>query len=108
MKFCVLLLFVLFQIGASFILKRSSHFTSVPNEALISPNEGENMRDYRKAVMKGLKEQSLDDSKLGGRELLSLIVTKWGLAHDVQLRKLKPFGDGSENIYVNIMWYGSF
>ena len=51
-----------------------------------------------------LKEQAIDKTKLGGRELLDLIIRKWGVAYDIQLRKLKPFGDGSENIYINIMW----
>ena len=51
-----------------------------------------------------LKEQTIDKTKLGGRELLDLIIRKWGVAYDIQLRKLKPFGDGSENIYINIMW----
>lgn len=56
------------------------------------------------AVLDVLKEQTIDKSKLGGRELLDLIIRKWGVAYDIQLRKLKPFGDGSENIYINIMW----
>lgn len=70
----------------------------------ITPNQGENMDQYRKSIMKVLKEQSIDNTKLGGRELLNLMIKKWGVAYDIQLRKLKPFGDGSENIYVNVMW----
>ena len=62
------------------------------------------MDQYRKSVMQALDAQKLDESKLGGRELLSLLVNKWGVAYDLQLRKLKPFGDGSENIYINVMW----
>ena len=54
--------------------------------------------------MKALKDQAIDESKLGGRELLSLLINKWGVAYDLQLRKLKPFGEGSENIYINVMW----
>lgn len=46
----------------------------------------------------------MEPGKLGGRELLEIIIKKWGVAYDVQLRKSKPFGEGSENVYVNIMW----
>jgi hypothetical protein len=33
-----------------------------------------------------------------------MIVKKWGVAYDIQLRKSKPFGDASKNIYINVMW----
>lgn len=58
-----------------------------------------------KAILKIIKEETGDKTKFGGRELLELIVRKWGVAYDVQLRKNKPFGEaGPANIYVNIMW----
>lgn len=86
----------------------NSYKISIPHSTIlnakITPNEGENMNEYRKSVMKVLKDQAIDDTKLGGRELLNLIIKKWGVAYDIQLRKTKPFGNGSENIYVNVMW----
>jgi hypothetical protein len=38
-----------------------------------------------------LKDEAIDKSggKLGGRELLDLIIRKWGVAYDIQLRKNK-------------------
>jgi hypothetical protein len=33
-----------------------------------------------------------------------MIIRKWGVAYDLQLRKNKPFGDGSEKLYINVMW----
>ena len=51
-----------------------------------------------------LRAQAIDKTKLGGRELLDMIIRKWGVAYDVQLRKSKVFGEGSGNIYVNVMW----
>mmetsp|Transcript_1717 Transcript_1717/g.1865 ORF Transcript_1717/g.1865 Transcript_1717/m.1865 type:complete len:197 (+) Transcript_1717:160-750(+) len=74
--------------------------------AKITPNQGESMDNYRKAVLNVLKEEQIDKSgvKLGGRELLDMIIRKWGVAYDIQLRKNKPFGDGSANIYINVMW----
>jgi len=54
--------------------------------------------------MKSIEEQRTDPSKFGGRELLELIIKKWGVAYDIQLRKSAPFGEGSENIYINLMW----
>jgi hypothetical protein len=43
------------------------------------------------AVLNVLKEEAIDKSggKLGGRELLDLIIRKWGVAYDIQLRKNK-------------------
>ena len=69
----------------------------------VTPNNEESMDEFRKSLYKELEEQNSDPKKLGGRELLETIVKKWGVAYDVQLRKSKPFGDGSENIYLNIM-----
>lgn len=62
------------------------------------------MDEYRKAVLNVLKAESTDKSKLGGRELLELIIKKWGVAYDIQLRKNAPFGEESANIYINVMW----
>lgn len=62
------------------------------------------MDEFRRMVKSELEEQRTDPSKLGGRELLEIIIKKWGVAYDIQLRKSKPFGDGSENIYINFMW----
>ena len=74
--------------------------------AKITPRGDGDMDKYRKAVLNTLKDEAIDRSgaKLGGRELLDLIIKKWGVAYDVQLRKNTPFGEGSANIYVNIMW----
>jgi hypothetical protein len=55
-------------------------------------------------VLDTLKSQAPTPGKLGGRELLEMIIRKWGVAYDLQLRKNKPFGDGSENLYINVMW----
>ena len=35
------------------------------------------MDEYRKAVVNVLKATKLDDTKLGGRELLDLLIRKW-------------------------------
>ena len=70
----------------------------------ITPNNESNMDEYRRAIGKVLKAQRLDDSKLGGRELLDLIIRKWGVAYDIQVRKSSPFGEASGNIYLNVMW----
>ena len=74
--------------------------------AKITPKGDGDMESYRQAVLNTLKEESIDRSgaKLGGRELLDLIIKKWGVAYDLQLRKNTPFGEGSENIYINVMW----
>lgn len=62
------------------------------------------MDDYRKAVLRALEAENKSDGKFGGRDLLQMIIKKWGVAYDVQLRKNSPFGDASANIYINIMW----
>ena len=74
--------------------------------AKITPRGDGDMEKYREAVLNTLNEARIDRSgkKLGGRELLDLIIRKWGVAYDIQLRKSTPFGPGSENIYVNVMW----
>ena len=74
--------------------------------AKITPLGDGDMENYREAVMNTLNEARIDRSgtKLGGRELLDLIIRKWGVAYDLQLRKSTPFGEGSANIYVNVMW----
>jgi hypothetical protein len=43
----------------------------------ITPNRDESMDEYRKAVVNVLKATKLDDTKLGGRELLDLLIRKW-------------------------------
>jgi hypothetical protein len=42
-------------------------------------------------VLNVLKTEAIDKTtgKLGGRELLDLIIRKWGVAYDIQLRKNK-------------------
>lgn len=46
---------------------------------------------FSQAVLDVLKVEAIDKSggKLGGRELLDLIIRKWGVAYDIQLRKNK-------------------
>jgi hypothetical protein len=51
-----------------------------------------------------IRAETADKSRFGGEDLLELIIRKWGVAYDLQLRKTKPFGEGSENIYINVMW----
>lgn len=77
-----------------------------PNTRLhgkITPRENEGMDDYRRAVVNTLNANKSDGS-FGGREILELLVKKWGVAYDIQLRKNTPFGEGSSNIYINVMW----
>lgn len=62
------------------------------------------MDDYRNAVVRALKTESTSSKKFDGRELLKLIIKKWGVAYDIQLRKNSPFGEASANIYINVMW----
>lgn len=69
----------------------------------ITPNEGESMDEYRKAVI-GVLNEYKKPGKFGGRDLLEMLVKKWGAAYDIQLRKNAPFGEASGNIYVNVMW----
>jgi len=72
----------------------------------ITPNgdDYDSMEDYRKAVVNALQSQASRDGDFGARDMLGLLIKKWGVAYDVQLRKNTPFGEGSGNIYVNIMW----
>ena len=105
---CVAYLLVIFLVNTveSFVVTRKTFRNSITTtlRAKITPNDGQRMEDYRRAIVQTLKDQQIDESKLGGRELLNLIIKKWGVAYDLQLRKNKPFGEGSENIYVNVMW----
>ena len=70
----------------------------------ITPNEGESMEEYRKSVLNIIKESTPDDRNLGGREILNLLVNKWGAAYDLQIRVNAPFGEESANVYINVMW----
>jgi len=73
--------------------------------AKVTPsNEFDSMDQYRLAVVQILQEQNLSDEQLGGKELLSIIIKKWGVPYDLQLRKADVFGEASRNIYVNVMW----
>ena len=70
----------------------------------ITPNEGESMEQYRKSILNVIKQNEFDDRKLGGRELLNLMINKWGAAYDLQIRKSTPFGEESANVYINVRW----
>ena len=52
----------------------------------ITPRSDESMDEYRKAVVKVLQETQGETGKLGGRELLEILVRKWGVAYDLQIR----------------------
>ena len=84
--------------------KISSSFSRIHAKKITPSQDFRSMDEYRKAVLDVLKSQATDKTKLGGRELLELIIRKWGVAYDIQLRKNAPFGEGSANIYVNVMW----
>lgn len=43
----------------------------------ITPNKDESMDEYRRAVIRAANANKLDENKLGGRELLDLIIRKW-------------------------------
>jgi hypothetical protein len=62
------------------------------------------MEQYRKSILNVIKQNEFDDRKLGGRELLNLMINKWGAAYDLQIRKSTPFGEESANVYINVMW----
>ena len=62
------------------------------------------MEEYRKSLLNIIKEAEPDDTKLGGWEILNLLVNKWGAAYDLQIRKNSPFGEESANVYINVMW----
>ena len=62
------------------------------------------MDDYRNAIINVITQETRNSGKFGGRELLKLLIKKWGVAYDIQLRKNSPFGEASSNIYINIMW----
>jgi len=102
-KICLVLSYL------SFCLGFKSQVRKIPDLRLptllkgISPNKDESMEEYRKAVMRALEQGKAEYSstKLGGRELLEMIILKWGVAYDVQILKTAPFGEGSSNVYVN-------
>jgi hypothetical protein len=62
------------------------------------------MEEYRKSILNIIKNSEPDDRKLGGREILNLLINKWGAAYDLQIRKNAPFGEESANVYINVMW----
>lgn len=108
----VLLLFLLLNITICLSFRYSSSNSNSANVRSsmriygkkITPTEGESMDEYRSAIRRVLDSQTPSDSKLGGREFLEMIIKKWGVAYDIQLRKNTPFGEGSSNIYLNVMW----
>lgn len=55
------------------------------------------------AIIQVIREESRSNrDKISGKDLLKLIVQKWGVAYDVRLRKTEVFGEGG--VYLNIMW----
>lgn len=79
--------------------------SKIVHSAKITPSKDfDSMDQYREAVVNILKLQNLSNEKLGGKELLSMIIKKWGVPYDLQLRKADVFGEASRNIYVNVMW----
>mmetsp|Transcript_1472 Transcript_1472/g.1548 ORF Transcript_1472/g.1548 Transcript_1472/m.1548 type:complete len:188 (-) Transcript_1472:170-733(-) len=73
----------------------------------ITPNRDESMDQYRKAIINTintLQEETKDDSKLGGRQFLEIIIRKWGVPYDITIKKAAVFGEGSGNVYINVMW----
>ena len=83
---------------------RSSSLWAKKKSGKITPNEGESMEEYRKSILNIIKESTPDDRKLGGREILNLLISKWGAAYDLQIRVNAPFGEESANVYINVMW----
>ena len=118
----LVLLFICVISTQSFVTRSSIAATSAPHHVdspsrrvpavfaknnKITPGSNgdfESMDDYRKAIVGVLNEYSTNNGKFGGRELLELMIKKWGAAYDLQLRKAAPFGEASGNIYVNVMW----
>ena len=96
-----------FSVGFIIQPKKSAHFKFLSPLQGISPNKDESMEEYRKAIMQELEKgkSEYSSTKLGGRELLELIIRKWGVAYDIQLLKSSPFGEGSSNVYVNSKSY---
>ena len=97
----LLLVLVSMQTISSLLPVRHQWRPSTLCNGKITPRSDESMDEYRKAVVKVLQETQGESGKLGGRELLELLVRKWGVAYDLQIRKSAPFGEGSANIYVN-------
>jgi hypothetical protein len=83
---------------------RIDHALFAKKGTKITPNEGESMEEYRKSILNIIKQSEPDDRKLGGREILNLLINKWGAAYDLQIRKNTPFGEESANVYINVMW----
>jgi len=54
-------------------------------------------------MMEGLRKGKAQNNRNGldGRQLLEIIVRKWGVPYDLQFRKNTPFGEGSANLYIN-------
>mmetsp|Transcript_7626 Transcript_7626/g.11443 ORF Transcript_7626/g.11443 Transcript_7626/m.11443 type:complete len:178 (+) Transcript_7626:44-577(+) len=101
-----LALFYLFATCASFllpsalnnILKTESYkiaaFGITPNG-----NNGD-MSDYRGTLNKQMKPE--DSEEFDGYKLCDLIVNKWGMPYDLQLKK-EVFA-GKPMLYLNVMW----
>lgn len=104
MKIIKLLILLFLHITFGFKCYTNSRLHTLLHGKKITPNQDDSMDEYRKACLNTIKSQSSSLTKLEGRELLEIIIKKWGVAYDVQLRKSKTFGEGSENIYLNIMW----
>jgi hypothetical protein len=51
-----------------------------------------------------LKNPTKGKPGFGGRQLLEVIATKWGVPYDIRIRTSAALGDGSENVYAHIMW----
>jgi hypothetical protein len=103
MRIILLLLVCYISLCFSFKILTHSRRTNLYAKK-ITPTGDDSMDEYRKAVVNALQSQSSKDGEFGARDMLELIIKKWGVAYDVQLRKNTPFGEGSGNIYVNIMW----
>ena len=58
--------------------RRSVHHLDTKLLGKITPRENEGMDDYRKAVVNTLNANKSDGS-FGGREILELLVKKWGV-----------------------------
>ena len=71
---------------------------SAKKNGKITPNNERDMDQYRKSVKKVLNSQKSSNGKLGGRELLELIIRKWGVAYDIQIRKNTPFGAPNQQV----------
>lgn len=102
----LLLLFVNITLGFKSYVNSRQHLILYLKK--ITPNNyetiDETMDEYLKVCVNTIKTQSPSLIKLEGKELLEIIIKKWGVAYDIQLQKSKTLGEGSENIYLSIMW----